>query len=204
MQGALAASDRALAACHPAAHGHVAPRLRGEVLRSRGILLRRVGRVREAIDAHVDAIAIFKRSGARRGEARVKNSLAYSMFVQGHYEDAIALALESIQIDLSIGGRFQIAKTLTTIGHTYFRLGDVPRALAYLARARAAHDRYGDQDGWAETLLVSALAPALRSEVPTWAVVTGFTVSVAVGVFFGVWPALKASQLDPVEALRYE
>ncbi|MDP9149540.1 MAG: AAA family ATPase [Myxococcota bacterium] len=157
VQGALAASDRALAACHPAVHGHVPPRLRGEVLRSRGILLRRVGRVREAVDAHVDAIAIFKRSGARRGEARVKNSLAYSMFVQGRYEDAIALALESIQIDLSIGGRFQIAKTLTTIGHTYFRLGDVPRALAYLARARAAHDRYGDQDGWAETLLVSAL-----------------------------------------------
>jgi putative ABC transport system permease protein len=54
------------------------------------------------------------------------------------------------------------------------------------------------------TLLVSAIAPALRSEVPTWAVVTGFTVSVAVGVFFGVWPAVKASQLDPVEALRYE
>ena len=39
------------------------------------------------------------------------------MFVQGRYEDAIALALESIQIDLSIGGRFQIAKTLTNIGH---------------------------------------------------------------------------------------
>ncbi len=157
VQGALAACDRALAAFDPATDAHVPPRLQGEVLRSRGILLRRVGRVREAVDAHVDAIAIFKKCGARRVEARVKNSLAYSMFVQGRYEDAIALALESIQIDLSIGGRFQVAKTLTTIGHTYFRLGDVPRALAYVKRAREAHDRYGDQDGWAETLLVSAL-----------------------------------------------
>jgi putative ABC transport system permease protein len=54
------------------------------------------------------------------------------------------------------------------------------------------------------TLLVGALKPSLKASVPTWAVVTGFTVSVAIGVFFGVWPAIKASQLDPVEALRYE
>jgi serine/threonine protein kinase/tetratricopeptide (TPR) repeat protein len=157
VQGALAACDRALSAFAVASTGAaVPPRLRGEVLRSRGILLRRVGRVREAVDAYVDAVAIFRRSGARRMEARARNSLAFGMFVQGRYEDAVALALESIQIDLSIGGRFQIAKTLTNIGHAYFRLGDVPRALAYLKRAREAHDRYGDQDGWADSLLVCA------------------------------------------------
>ncbi len=54
------------------------------------------------------------------------------------------------------------------------------------------------------TMLVGALVPALPSSVPTWAVVTAFTVSCAVGLFFGVWPAVKASRLDPVEALRYE
>ncbi len=157
VQGALAACDRALAAFDPAARGNIPPRLHGEVLRSRGVLLRRVGRVREAVDAYVDAIAIFRKCGARRMEARGKNALAYAMFVQGRYEDGIALALESIQIDLSIGGRFQIANTLTNVGHAYFRLGDVSRALAYLKRAREAHDRYADQHGWAETLLVSAL-----------------------------------------------
>jgi serine/threonine protein kinase/tetratricopeptide (TPR) repeat protein len=156
VQGALAACDRALAAFEPASNGNVPPRLQGEVLLSRGILLRRVGRVREAVDAYVDSVAIFKKCGARRVEARAKNALSYAMFVQGRYEDAIAIALESIQIDLSIGGRFQIAKTLTNIGHSYFRVGDVARALAYLKRAREAHDRYGDQDGWADTLLVSA------------------------------------------------
>jgi putative ABC transport system permease protein len=54
------------------------------------------------------------------------------------------------------------------------------------------------------TMLVGALVPSLPSTVPSWALITGFTVSVAVGVFFGTWPAVKAARLDPVEALRYE
>lgn len=54
------------------------------------------------------------------------------------------------------------------------------------------------------TMLVGALVPSLPSEVPAWAVITGFLMSVSVGVFFGVWPAFKAARLDPVEALRYE
>jgi putative ABC transport system permease protein len=54
------------------------------------------------------------------------------------------------------------------------------------------------------TLAVSAIFPSLRCKVPGWAVATAFGVSVAVGLFFGVWPAVTASRLDPVEALRYE
>ncbi|HLE62854.1 MAG TPA: ABC transporter permease [Pyrinomonadaceae bacterium] len=52
--------------------------------------------------------------------------------------------------------------------------------------------------------VVMFLVPSLPASVPTWAVVTGLSVSVGVGLIFGVWPARKASKLDPIECLRYE
>ncbi len=52
--------------------------------------------------------------------------------------------------------------------------------------------------------LIMLLVPSLPASVPLWAVVTGLTVSIAIGLIFGVWPARKASRLDPIECLRYE
>ncbi len=56
----------------------------------------------------------------------------------------------------------------------------------------------------AVTLIVGKLVPSLPSAVPPMALAAGFGVSVAIGIFFGTWPAVKAARLDPVEALRYE
>lgn len=52
--------------------------------------------------------------------------------------------------------------------------------------------------------LIMLLVPSLPASIPTWAVMTGLTVSIGVGLIFGVWPARKASRLDPIECLRYE
>jgi len=52
--------------------------------------------------------------------------------------------------------------------------------------------------------IIMLLVPELPASIPTWAVVSGLTVSIGVGLIFGVWPARKASRLDPIECLRYE
>jgi putative ABC transport system permease protein len=58
--------------------------------------------------------------------------------------------------------------------------------------------------GWAVSFAARLAFPALPTAVPWWAAVLGVVVSVAIGLFFGIWPANKAARLDPVVALRYE
>lgn len=58
--------------------------------------------------------------------------------------------------------------------------------------------------GWLISTVIHLTIPAIPSSVPFWAVATGFSVSVSLGLIFGLWPAVKAARLDPIEALRYE
>jgi putative ABC transport system permease protein len=52
--------------------------------------------------------------------------------------------------------------------------------------------------------VLHALYPSLPIGISLWSALTAFFFSMAVGVFFGVYPAVKAASVDPVIALRYE
>jgi putative ABC transport system permease protein len=58
--------------------------------------------------------------------------------------------------------------------------------------------------GGAISLLINLAVPSLPSSVPLWSIILAVAVSTSVGLFFGMYPAIKAARLDPVEALRYE
>jgi putative ABC transport system permease protein len=57
--------------------------------------------------------------------------------------------------------------------------------------------------GFGVAALIAFISP-LPYAIKIWSILVGISVTLIVGVFFGAYPAMKASRLDPIEALRYE
>jgi len=50
---------------------------------------------------------------------------------------------------------------------------------------------------------IGSVSP-LPAKVELWSVLSGLGVASSVGLVFGIFPAMKAARLDPIESLRYE
>ena len=83
------------------------------------------------------------------------------------------------------------------------------QALALGNRADARHQQLlallggllGLTAGYSAVLALVQYYPSFPASPPVWAVVAAMLLSLTVGVGFGVWPARRATRLDPVSAL---
>jgi tetratricopeptide (TPR) repeat protein len=148
-EAALAANGRALDRCGVNEEVYA---VRGAVLVQRALLLRRLGRLEEALAPNTEAIVIFRRLGLKNEEADALNSLGVALASLGEYEDSGTCIRASIALDRQTGDRMHLARKLSNVGQLLLELGDRAGALAFLKRADQVFERINDETYRADAL----------------------------------------------------
>ncbi len=105
-----------------------------------GFVLRRMGRLQESLDAHLQALAYFRKAGPRRSEAVVLSRLAGVWSDVGDLTRALAVQQEALDVYRSIDDRISEVRGLNLRAAWLLESGDVEAARAAVERAQALND----------------------------------------------------------------
>ena len=134
--------------------------------------------------------AIARHLGLDRAEVRSRNFILPEEMPYDHglmFQDGRPLKYDSGDFPASL------AKLKELIGWDEFA--------DYRAEAEAEGRKVGLGIGCACLVAEFVGMPVV---VTLWSILISFSVAAAVGIFFGFYPARKAAQLRPIEALRYQ
>jgi tetratricopeptide (TPR) repeat protein len=145
----LEVNAQALACCGTASD--LLP-VRGSVLVQRSMLLRRLGRLDEALAPNAEAIVIFRRLQMKRDEAAALGAMGVTLASIGEWEDAATSMRASIALDRQTGDRLHLGRKLANVGQLAAELGDYARAIEFLRRAEEVFDRITDDESRADAL----------------------------------------------------
>jgi predicted ATPase len=159
---ALELTDRALALCGDARE---ALPERAQILNNKGVLLWYLSRLREAIEAHAEALVIYRKLRVPRQEARALNNIGIVFSALGEFEEALANYKRALKIDQDLGDRAQIALKLANIGQVYVDCGDTERAEQYLKKALSIADLLRDATTSADASITLGQAYLKRGEI---------------------------------------
>lgn len=130
---------------------------------------------------------------------RVLRSLTYTLAGIAGVSLAVAGILVMNVMLVSVSQRTEEIGLLKALGAPRRQI--LARFLAEASLLSACGAVVGLAIGWAGSLLIGTLYPALTVRPPLWAALTAFSTAIATGVVFGTLPARRAAALDPVQAL---
>jgi len=172
-------------------------------------------RVQAAIDQVTDTLARRHRiAPGQTNDFSIRNLSQIADVVQGSSRVMALLLATVASISLVVGGigimnilLVSVTERTREIGLRMAigarRLHVLVQFLAEAVYLSVVGGVVGIAAGMATSKIISLVA-GWPTDVPPAAIAGGFLFSAAVGVFFGYYPARKASRLDPIEALRYE
>ena len=105
-----------------------------------------------------ESLAIYERIGDRSGITKLREALAFSMYLQGDHDAALALQEENLRTFRDLREPFRIGNALTLIALFRVHAGRFDEAREALAEAMATWRAAGDLPTTIQTLLVAAHA----------------------------------------------